>query len=147
MNKIIFVIFLACFLTGCNFFETPESEEIIFKSILESINSENKKSIENPTLIGTTPFGDDIYFANITYVCTGCNPKYYSENHTLYFIGNTITKNYKVMAGKHMKNKVEVFLGENPSPEEIIKEAERLKKEIENQEEKEYLRLKEKFDK
>ncbi len=51
------------------------------------------------------------------------------------------------MHGKSHKDKVAVFLGQNPSSEEIIKEAERLKKEIENQEEKEYLRLKEKFDK
>lgn len=149
MNKIIFVIFVACFLTGCNFFETPtpEAEALILKNRLESINSENKKSLENPILIGKTPFGDDIYAANIKYVCPNCNPKYDYEKHTLYFIGNTITKNYKVRSGKLLKDKVEVFLSENPSPEEIIKEAERLKKEIENQEEKEYLRLKEKFDK
>ena len=147
MNKIIFVIFVACFLTGCNFFETPEAEAIILKNILESINSENQKAIENPNFIGKTPFGNDIYSANIKYVCPDCNPKYDYEKHTLYFIGNTITKNYKVRSGKFLNDKVEVFLGENPSPEEIIKEAERLKKEIDIQEEKEYLRLKEKFDK
>lgn len=149
MNKTIFIILVTCFLTGCNFFDkpTPEAEALILKNSLDSINSENQQAISNPTLIGTTPFGDDIYVAKIKYVCPDCNPEYDYEKHTLYFIGNTITKNYKVRNGKSHKDKVAVFLGQNPSSEEIIKEAERLKKEIENQEEKEYLRLKEKFDK
>lgn len=113
---------------------------------MEIINIENQNNIDKSILIGKTPFGDNIYATTIKYVCNECKtarPKL----HTLYFTSNVLTKNETVLEGKSYKNKVEVFLNENPSPEKIIKEEERLKKEIETQEEKEYLRLKEKFDK
>lgn len=150
MKKIILSALILSALAGCS---KPESLTAEQRATLEknrnTLNEQNQKSIDEAVFVGKTPFGEDIYAADIKYACSSCNPLYDVDHHTVYFVGNVITKNYEVKRGKSTIHKIEVTLKENPSPEDVIKEAERLKKEISLKntlEFKEYTRLKEKFE-
>lgn len=154
MKKIILSALILSFVAGCGGHErdlsklTPAQLAKLEKD-RNDLNEENQKSIDKAVYIGKTPFGEDIYASEVWYSCPTCNPLYDKDKHTVYFVGNVVTKNYEVRSGKQTIDKVEVFLKADPTPEEVIKEAERLKKEIDMKNElefKEYKRLKEKFE-
>lgn len=145
MFKICFALFAVLGLTACD--NSPEAvvkREKEQSEIRDSIKQFNKQSIENPVLVGTTKSGNDISVIHVQYVCDSCNANY-PDNHYIYFANGSTSDNYKYRSGKTTRNKVEVVLNENPTPEQVIAEGERIKKEIEDSERKELKRLSHKY--
>lgn len=143
--KICLALVVTLGLTACDSSPEAVAERKLEQSeFRESIKNFNKQSIENPVVVGTTKSGNDISVVHVKYTCETCNAKY-PDNHYIYFANGTTSDNYEYRSGKTTRNKVEVVLKENPTPEQVIAEGERIKKEIEDSERKELKRLSHKY--
>lgn len=115
-------------LTGCEV--TPE-QVARAKDITTS-------SFSNPEQIATLPDGRAVKRAIVV------RPN--QHDHVVYFIDNaTVTNNYEEQNGKVTDNKVRVTLSRNPSPEEIIAAADKLKQQQRAADEAEFARLQKKL--
>jgi len=132
------------FIQGCT--KTPE-QIALDKAFLESIEKDtfekNQKNIKNEVIVGTTLDGQQIKRINIEYICKEDDNCNYRLTHFIYFVGNTTSDNHLTRIGKSTSNETNVILGKNPTPKDVIIEAERLKKAINDTERQNFLRAKE----
>lgn len=118
-------------ISGCE--GTPEEiaqEQKKFDDKVAAIDKFNEESLKNPIVVGVTKNGNIVTRAHLKYPdydCRNCYP----DNHYVYMIDGNTSDNYEYRSGKTRKQKVEVFLNDKPTPEQVIAEAERLKNLIE----------------
>lgn len=128
------------FIQGC----TRSPEAIEQDKLREKAAAErNKENIKNEFIVGTTLDGQQIKRINIEYICKESNCGYNNLTHYIYFVGNNTSDNHLIRVGKSTRNETDVVLGQNPTPKEVILEAERLKKAINETERQNFLRAKE----
>lgn len=132
------------FIQGCT--QTPE-EIAQDKAVLElkekAIFKKNEENIKNEVIVGTTLDGQQLKRINIEYLCKKDDHCDYELTHYIYFVGNTTSDNHLIRVGKTTRNETDVVLGQNPTPKDVIIEAERLKKAINDTERQNFLRAKE----
>jgi len=138
------LVFALCaiFIQGCQ--KTPEDiQKEIDKDNL--VTEQNKESIKQPVVMGTTVDGQEIKRIHFKYKCKTSDSCYSTVDHFVYYVGNSVSDNREVRIAKSVYNNVEVSLGTKPTPEQVIAEGERIKKEIEDSERKELKRLSHKY--
>jgi hypothetical protein len=116
------------------------------QELRNAIDSFNERNINNPITVGTTKSGNKISVSHVKYSCETCNPDY-PDDHYIYFVDGTTSDNYTYRSGKIVRNKVEVVLNNNPTPEQVIAEGERLKKLEEDTERQTFEEAKETYEK
>lgn len=135
LKKILMTSLMASFvlLAGCP--STPE--EIVEKEKLTQ--ARNEASIANPEQVGVLPDG-----RAVNRIRTWVQGEYYA--HYVYFIDSAnVSTNYSVRSGKTTLNQANIALSSNPSTEEIIALAEKLKQDQKTADEAEFARLKQKL--
>lgn len=127
----VFGILAIVSISGCE--GTPEEiaqKQKEFDEKVAVINKFNEKSLENPVVVGATKNGKIVTVAHLQYPNYDCRTCY-PYDHYVYMVDGTTSDNYEYRSGKTRKQKVEVFLNDKPTPEQVIAEAERLKNLIE----------------
>lgn len=123
--------FLTVFiLLGCG--QTPEEKIVFDKTRSDNVvrvSALNQKSLDNPVLVGRTKSGKTVTMATVGFICPTCDGGR-PEEHYIYMVDGVTTNNYSYQSGKTTVHKTEVMLSDNPTAEEIIAEAERLKKSV-----------------
>jgi hypothetical protein len=135
LKKILMTSLMASFvlLAGCP--STPE--EIVEKEKLTQ--ARNEASIANPEQVGVLPDG-----RAVNRIRTWVQGEYYA--HYVYFIDSAnVSTNYSVRSGKTTFNQTNIALPSNPTTDEVIALAEKLKQEQKSADEAEFARLKQKL--
>lgn len=135
LNKAVLTALLStCVLmAGCERTTEEKAEDT------RRVEAFNKASLEKPELIGTLPDGRAVNRAAI-------QKEGEYDLHYVYFVDNaTVSLNHSIPNGKSTINRTLVSLPTDPTAEEIIAAAERIKKEQVDLDEAEFERLKQKL--
>lgn len=116
-------------------------EEI--EAVHQQNDRSNEASFKNPEQVGVLPDGRKVHMVSVRYSKQGSG---YVNEHYIYFVDNNISDNYSIQSGKTRTEVVDVFLPENPTNDQIIAAAEKIKQEKQAKRKELYEQLKNEFE-